>query len=160
DSRRYGFGVDWQVTPDLAIGGEMSWRHLEEPFINGDDFIEDEADEQLHQAYIYWTPFDELAVRAGFVYDKYKKQSNDFYVSIDSQDPTEVKTISVPVALTYFNPFGFFAMAGATFVDQDVERLSDFDNQGHDNFFVVDLGVGYRFPKRLGIASLQVQNLL
>jgi outer membrane receptor protein involved in Fe transport len=41
-----------------------------------------------------------------------------------------------------------------------VDRLSAFENQGHDNFFVVDLGIGYRFPDRLGIASLQVQNLL
>jgi Tfp pilus assembly protein PilF len=161
NSRRYGFGVDWQVTPDLAIGGEMTWRDLEEPFIDGtrNKFIEDEADEQLHQAYIYWTPFDELAFRAGFAYDKYEKDSNDFYVRVDSQDPLAVETISVPFGLTYFDPSGFFAMAGATYVDQDVERLDDFDNQGHDNFFVVDVGIGYRFPKRLGIASLQVQNL-
>ena len=35
-SSRYGFGVDWQVTPDLAIGGEMTWRDIEEPFIDAD----------------------------------------------------------------------------------------------------------------------------
>jgi hypothetical protein len=161
-SRRYGFGVDWQVTPDLAIGGEMTWRDIEEPFIDADQnqVIEEDENEQLHQVYLYWTPVDELAVRAGFAYDKFEKESDDFSVRVGNQDPLEVETISVPVGLTYFHPSGFFAAAGVTFVDQDVERLAQFENQGHDSFFVVDLGIGYRFPNRLGIASLQVQNLL
>jgi tetratricopeptide (TPR) repeat protein len=161
-SRRYGFGVDWQVMPDLTIGGEVTWRDIEEPFIDADQdrVVDVDTEEQLHQAYLYWTPFDELAVRAGFAYDKFERESVDFLTRLGSQDPLEVETISVPVGLSYFHSSGFFAMAGATFVDQDVERLSQFENQGHDSFFVVDLGVGYRFPKRLGIASLQVQNLL
>jgi lipoprotein NlpI len=161
-SRRYGFGVDWQVTPDLAIGGEMTWRDIEEPFIDGDQgrIVDVDTNERLHQAYLYWTPFDELAFRAGFAYDKFERESTDFLSRQGFQDPLEVKTISVPVGLTYFHPSGFFAAAGATFVDQDVDRLSQFENQGHDSFFVVDVGVGYRFPNRHGIASLQVQNLL
>jgi tetratricopeptide (TPR) repeat protein len=161
-SRRYGVGIDWQVTPDLAIGGEMTWRDIEEPFISADqsEVVEDDADEQLHQVYLYWTPLDELAFRVSFSYDKYEKESDDFSALVGNQEPLKVETISVPVGLTYFHPSGFFAGAGVTFVDQDVERLEIFDNQGHDSFFVVDLGVGYRFPNRLGIASLQVQNLL
>ena len=161
-SSRYGFGVDWQVTPDLAIGGEMTWRDIEEPFIDAlqNRVVDVDTKEQLHQAYVYWTPFDELAVRAGFAYDKFDRESEDFLARVISQDPLKVETISVPVNLSYFHPSGFFAMAGATFVDQDVDRLSGFENQGHDNFFVVDLGIGYRFPDRIGIASLQVQNLL
>jgi tetratricopeptide (TPR) repeat protein len=161
-SHRYGFGVDWQVTPDIAIGGEVTWRDIKEPLIDltQNQIVKDHAEEQLHQAYVYWTPFDELAFRAGFAYDKYEKVSDDISVQIRSQDPLEVETYSVPVGLTYFHPSGFFAAAGATFVDQDVERLADFENQGHDSFFVVDLGIGYRFPDRIGIASFQVQNLL
>jgi len=161
-SRRYGFGVDWQVTPDLAIGGEMTWRDLEEPFkdIDQDRVVDVDTNEQLHQVYLYWTPFDELAVRAGFAYDKFDRESEDFLARIVSQDPIKVETFSVPVNLSYFHPSGFFAAVGATFVDQEVDRLSAFDNQGHDSFFVVDVGVGYRFPNRHGIASLQVQNLL
>jgi len=122
--------------------------------------VKDHSEEQLHQAYLYWTPFDELAVRVGFAYDEYKKVSDDISVRVGNQDPIKVETYSVPVGLTYFHPSGFFAAANATFVDQNVDRLEEFENQGHDNFFVVDLGIGYRFPKRLGMASLQVQNLL
>ena len=161
-SSRYGFGVDWQVTPDLAIGGEMTWRDIEEPFHDADQdrIVDVDTNEQLHQVYLYWTPFDELAVRAGFAYDKFDRELEDFLARVGVQDPLKVETISVPVNLSYFHPSGFFAAVGATFVDQDVDRLSQFENQGHDNFFVADLGVGYRFPNRHGIASLSVQNLL
>jgi tetratricopeptide (TPR) repeat protein/opacity protein-like surface antigen len=161
-SKRYGFGADWQITSDLSIGGEVTWRDIKEPLIDGieDKFVKDHVEEQLHQAYLYWTPFDELAFRVGFAYDKYDKVSDDIAIRVGSQDPTKVETYSVPVGLTYFHPSGFFAAAGATFVDQNVDRLEEFENQGHDNFFVVDIGIGYRFPDRRGIASLQVQNLL
>lgn len=158
-SRRYGVGVDWQVVPDLAVGGELTWRDIEEPFEFGPVVVEDDASEQLHQAYIYWTPWDELAVRGGFVYDKYEKDSAAFSELVGSQNPLEVETFSVPVSFTYFHPSGFFAVAGVSFVHQEVERLSGFPGQGEDDFFVVDVGIGYRFPKRLGIASLQVTNL-
>jgi hypothetical protein len=159
-SRRYGFGIDWQVIPDLAIGGEMTWRNIKEPLTDlsaiPPDLVRDENDEKLYQAYLYWTPWDELAVRAGFAYDKFDKESDEFA----GQNPTEVETISVPFGLSYFHESGFFAAANATFVNQDVERLPELPNQGEDNFFVVDVGLGYRFPNRSGIASLTIQNLL
>jgi tetratricopeptide (TPR) repeat protein len=162
-SRRYGFGLDWQVVPDLAIGGEMTWRHIEEPFIDASvtpaTVVEDDANEQLHQVYVYWTPWDELVVRTGFIYDKFERESADFSARVGNQNPLKVETFSVPVGVTYFHPSGFFAAASVTFVDQDVERLPQFSNQGQDSFVVVDVGIGYRFPDRLGIASLQVHNL-
>jgi outer membrane receptor protein involved in Fe transport len=163
-SRRYGFGLDWQATPDLAIGGEMTWRKIGEPFINASvapsTIVEDDATEQLDQVYVYWTPWDEVVFRAGFVYDKYEKDSAAFSAEVGNDNPLQVETISAPVSVSYFHPSGFFATAGVAFVHQDVERLSMFSNQGQDSFFVVDAGIGYRFPDRLGIASLTVHNLL
>ena len=47
-----------------------------------------------------------------------------------------------------------------TFVDQEVKRSEDsLFAQGDDNFFLVDAAVGYRFPKRRGMATLAVRNL-
>jgi outer membrane receptor protein involved in Fe transport len=48
-------------------------------------------------------------------------------------------------------------------VDQEVVRtptalLSGFSD-GRSDFFVVDASVGWRFPKRMGIATLTVKNL-
>jgi tetratricopeptide (TPR) repeat protein len=162
-SRRYGVGLDWQVIPDLAIGGELTWRNIEQPFINTSvdppTSVEDDADEELYEAYVYWTPLDEVAVRAGFSYDKWERDSDALAASVSDQDPLEVKTISVPVSVMYFHPSGFFAGAGISFVNQEVRRLPEFTNQGEDSFVVVDVGIGYRFPKRFGIASLTVNNL-
>jgi outer membrane receptor protein involved in Fe transport len=74
--------------------------------------------------------------------------------------PRKVETFSVPVTIRYFHPSGIFAGAGATYVDQQL-RSSDPDSfaDGSDDFVVVDALVGYRFPKRFGIASLEVNNL-
>ena len=163
-SCRYGVGLDWQATPDLAIGAEMTWRNIGEPFIDASGavpvVIQDDASERLHQVYLYWTPWDEVAVRAGFVYDKYEKDSAAFSARVGSDNPLEVDTISVPLSISYFHPSGFFATAGVSFVHQKVERLAIFSNQGEDSFFVVDAGIGYRFPDRFGIATLTVHNLL
>jgi outer membrane receptor protein involved in Fe transport len=75
-----------------------------------------------------------------------------------------VETLSVPLAARYFDPSGFFAGVGVTFVDQQVVRSDDAKfflglSDGGDEFSVVDLAIGWRFPERIGIASLTVNNL-
>jgi outer membrane receptor protein involved in Fe transport len=49
---------------------------------------------------------------------------------------------------------------GATYVDQKVRR-SEFSTQGQgdDQFFLVDVALGYRLPKRAGVLSLGINNL-
>ncbi|MGH8523847.1 MAG: TonB-dependent receptor domain-containing protein, partial [Gammaproteobacteria bacterium] len=168
-SRRYGAGLDWQLTPQLAMGGEATWRDIDEPMqdatVSPPVFVEDEADERLHQVYLYWTPVDSLALRTGFSYDAYKKESDELSLRLFSEQPLEVETISVPVGASYFHPSGFFAGASVTFVDQDVEKIALDEggekilNQGDDQFAVVDAAIGFRLPKRWGIVSLQVHNL-
>ncbi|MGH8646781.1 MAG: TonB-dependent receptor domain-containing protein, partial [Gammaproteobacteria bacterium] len=168
-SRRYGAGLDWQLTPQLAVGGEATWRDIDDPILDPSVsppvFVEDEADERLHQVYLYWTPLASLALRAGFSYDAYQKESDELSLRFFSEQPLEVETISVPVSASYFHPSGFFAGASVSFVDQDVEKLP-LDSvgaanlsQGGDQFAVVDAAIGFRLPKRWGILSLQVHNL-
>jgi outer membrane receptor protein involved in Fe transport len=70
-----------------------------------------------------------------------------------------VVTYSFPFGVRYFHPSGAFAGIGATYVNQDVDRSEGFPD-GSDDFFVVDAAVGYRLPKRFGIVSLSVSNLL
>jgi hypothetical protein len=74
--------------------------------------------------------------------------------------PERIDTLSVPVTLRYFHPCGFFAEARATFVRQEVELpATSTSARDEDSFVVVDAAVGYRLPKRLGIASLEFRNL-
>jgi tetratricopeptide (TPR) repeat protein len=160
---RYGVGADWRLRQNLAVGAEATWRDLDEPVLNisqsgKEDFDIENRDEQLHKLYLNWTPLTQVAVSAEFVYDRYK--SDDGLSTEFGNRPEEVKTYSLPLTVAYFNPTGFFAAIGGTYVDQDVDRSDTaFQADGDDNFFLVDTSIGYRFPKRRGIVSLGVKNL-
>jgi hypothetical protein len=69
----------------------------------------------------------------------------------------------VPLGVRYFHPSGAFAGFGVTYVNQDVKRTPDNTEglaDGNDDFFYLDLSVGYRLPKRFGIISFGLTNLL
>ena len=74
----------------------------------------------------------------------------------------ESTTHRFPLEARFFHPSGLFARVRGTFVDQD-GRFEDVQTgeivYGSDNFWVADVGRGYRFPKRWGLASIEVRNL-
>jgi hypothetical protein len=62
-----------------------------------------------------------------------------------------------------FHPSGLSALLTGTYVDQQgsFERqgtLGTFEN-GDDNFFLIDVAIRYRFPKRFGFFTVGVRNL-
>jgi tetratricopeptide (TPR) repeat protein len=157
-STRYGLGLDWIARPGLTFGAELTWRDLEEPIIDfaGGAVFED-REEELHRAYVYWTPTDRMAATAEVVYDRYQSSGD---ITSETNIPELVRTVSVPVGLKYFLPNGLSAGIGGTYVDQRVRRY-EFATQGEgeDSFFVVDASLAYLLPRRLGVLSLQVRNL-
>jgi tetratricopeptide (TPR) repeat protein len=162
-STRYGGGFDWHVTQDLFLGGEISWRHLDEPVTVSDrDQIHsvklENRKEELHSLYLYWTPMDRLAIKTELVYDLYRSELG--ITTENGSVPEVVETFSAPISLGYFDPSGWFARLGGTFVHQKLglEKTS-IQDQGNDSFFLVDADLGYRFPKRWGLASIGVKNL-
>jgi tetratricopeptide (TPR) repeat protein len=163
-SSRYGGGFDWRMAPTLAIGGETTWRDIEEPvfgvdFESGETSVRfEDRDEQYHQLYLYWTPSDRVGVNAKVVYDLFESEIGD--ATELSNLPERVRTLSLPVGVSYFAPSGLFGTLGATYVDQKVRR-SEFSTQGQgdDQFFLVDVALGYRLPKRAGVLSLGINNL-
>jgi outer membrane receptor protein involved in Fe transport len=78
----------------------------------------------------------------------------------DQVSPNQVETIGVPVSLRYFDTSGFFAGVRATYVHQDVSRPGASELEGDESFAVVDASLGYRIPKRWGIATVGIANLL
>jgi tetratricopeptide (TPR) repeat protein len=164
ESRYYGAAIDWQVLPTLAVGVEATHRDIAEPFVFP-TLVIDDANDNNYRGYAYWTPTNRIAVRVAYTSDKWKRESEAFSIASDSQFPVKMDTITVPLNVTYFHPSGFFAGAGVTYVDQEVRKydrpavLGPPFPQGKEQFTTVDLGVGYRFPRRRGIASLEVRNL-
>ena len=166
-SRRYGVGLDWRLRSTLKSGVEFTRRTLDEPqldFIAG--WVTEERKERWHRLYLDWTLSDRLALHSELVYDRYSSESG--LATQSGVVPEKTVTWSLPVALTYFDPSGFFAGAGVTYVDQSVQRdafvtsmaaLDGFQISGDDDFVVVDASIGYRFPKRRGMLSLVVKNL-
>jgi tetratricopeptide (TPR) repeat protein len=162
ESWRYGAGFDWRPRRDLSVGGEITWRALDEPVFTLVDDTEavqiEDRDEQLHNLYLYWTPNARLGVTAEFIYDRYKSEQG---IATDLDNlPIKVTTFSAPLGATYFDTSGFFAGLTGTFVHQDVQRSETAtQGAGSDNFFLVDALVGYRLPSRVGLLTLGVENI-
>lgn len=159
-STRWGVGADWAVTRTLSVGAEMTWREFDEPTteVTGPSSTSartENGEEELHRLYAYWAPLERWAFTTGLSYDKYRLDRLE-----GDPLPDKVETISAPLTATYFDPGGFFAGAGVSYVHQKVERLPGFSNEGTSTFAVVDAGIGYRLGNRRGIASLSVRNLL
>jgi outer membrane receptor protein involved in Fe transport len=79
---------------------------------------------------------------------------------------SEIRLLRVPVELRYFDPTGLFGLARITAVREQgqfaalISPTTVVRTPGRDTFATVDLGVGWRFPGRPVIATLEVQNLL
>ncbi len=157
-STRYGVGADWQPLETVALGAEWTRRELESPvFATTGGFLWEDREEWTHRAYANWTPNSEWALSLEAVYDRFTADDESVLAAIV---PERVRTVSIPVKATYFHPKGFFGSLGATYVDQQVRRTSASDlPQGDSNFTLVDMSIGYRLPKRLGILSLSALNL-
>jgi tetratricopeptide (TPR) repeat protein len=161
-SRRWGVGLDHRLSSNLFVGGEATWRSLDIPVIGGAGTERHfGADEQTHRAYVHWLPVPEVALSAEFVYDRFETPESG--LTLGTEFPEKVETFSIPLGARYFHPSGAFAGFGVTYVNQDVKRtqgnleeLAD----GNDDFFYLNASVGYRLPKRAGIVSVGVTNLL
>jgi hypothetical protein len=158
-STRYGAAVDWKASSTLAFGAELTKRDVRNPVLdvdNGTIPFED-SDEWDYRGYAYWTPSDHWSLSLEASYDKFENESDSL---VSTSVPERVTTRTFPANVTYFHPGGFFSGVTVTYVDQEVRRESDsLQAEGDDNFTLTDLSVGYRLPKRRGVASLTVQNL-
>jgi hypothetical protein len=156
----YGAAVDQKFSQNIYGGIEFSYRDLEVPYWSFSDgtIASKEAswDENLWRAYLYWTPWKWLAVRAEYMYEDYD------YTDTVNLGASAVKTYSVPLGVTFFHPSGFFAALKATYYNQkgDFEKYTTaaFES-GDDNFWLVDAAIGYRLPKRYGFVTVGVKNL-
>ena len=158
---RYGVGIDQVVTRRLFVGAEVSRRDLTVPTQDFTTtpvsvFTQDEQ-EDLARAYIYWAPLDWLALTAEYQYEKLKRDP----LAENPEQLAESRTHRVPLTASVFHPSGFSAAIRGTFVDQS-GTFGDGSGgvaRGSDTFFLVDLAVSYRLPKRWGLLTLEARNI-
>jgi tetratricopeptide (TPR) repeat protein len=149
---RYGAGLDARIASGLYGGVEASAREVDEPVFGETE----NRDEQLYRIYLYWTPRPRWAINSGIELDRFQNPQ-----PVNEEFPKKVDTLSIPVAIRYFDPSGIFAELGVTYVADNVDRIDAAGlPEGDDQFWLLDATVGYRLPRRYGILSLEGKNLL
>jgi outer membrane receptor protein involved in Fe transport len=164
DSRtqRYGVALNQALLRQLRGGVEFSWRDLDVPdFLFGIDprILHVSQKEEAHRGYLYWTPTDRLALSAEYFFENFEREPRS---NVRGGTPLRVITRRVPLSLSYHHPKGFFIRMVASYINQDVllKGNDDSDTVGDDQFWLVDTSIGYRLPKRWGIVTFGIKNLL
>ncbi len=159
-SWRYGVGLDHHIMPSLYGGVELSRRDLDVPYMQfGKEGIRyAHWREDLARAYLYWIATKQAVATAEYQYEKFDR--TDYQPG--EEDIVCLETHRLPLSVGLFLPIGFGARFNATAVWQS----GIFGNRqygtyyGRDHFWVLDLSIRYRLPKRYGMIELEGKNLL
>jgi hypothetical protein len=156
---RYGGAIDQKFSRDIFGGVEYSKRDLEVPFLDANDpenpiTRREDQEENLGRAYLFWTPHKWLALRGDYSFERLKSDGL-------TDQPKKVDTHRVALGVSFFHPSGLGASLKATYVNQDGEFIltNDTVRSGKDDFWVVDVGISYRLPKRYGFITVGATNL-
>ncbi len=161
DAKRYGLGLDYHLSKNAYCGAEITYHDLTRPIesIGAGTVRDEEYTEKHHRAYLYWLPLPEIAVSFEYLLDDYERDP----IPADSARPFELRTHSLPLTLAYYHSSGLFLKARSTYFNQRVDTLasatSDVETQ-RDSFSLIDTTIGYRLPRRYGIITFSVSNLL
>jgi hypothetical protein len=160
-----GLGLDHEISPRLFVGWQADVRNTERTVsvLSGPTpTVPVELSERAQQAYLFWTPLDEISVSARYEHGRYRNEPIPLF------GYTNMTIERLPLELRYFSAGGFTAGTRVSYVAQqgmfqDVNSFP-FDpstyTPGEDRFWIVDAFLGYRLPKRRGSVSLNADNLL
>lgn len=143
----FGFGVDAELSGSISVGADFTRKDIEIYWKMGDgnDFYES-IDQALYHACIHWTPADRLGVRIAY-------EQNDFSSSWQIKN---LKTKRIPLGLSYHWRSGMFLQAEGVYIKQEIARSAN--DVARDDFWNIDVVVGYRLPKRYGKFELIAKN--
>jgi hypothetical protein len=156
-SERFGVGLDQRFSRRLFGGIELTRRKLEVPILgSGDRLLRfDTWDEWAHRAYASWLVTSNVGASIEYYYERQVRE----LPSGGAGFPLASTTQYAPVTLTYHHPGGLFATLRATAVDQEILFRGN-DTPSKTDFWIADVSVGWRLPRRLGSVSIDVLNLL
>ena len=161
---RYGVAVDQKFAPTLYGGVEFSKRDLTVPgevsTPEGTTALEEDWDEYLGRAYLYWTPYRWIAASAEYQFERLERGE----LLGAGTGILEADTHRLGLGVTLSHPSGFSLGIRANYIDQEgqfVPRVFEpgESTRGSDQFWVTDLWVRYRFPKRRGFITIGAQNV-
>ena len=132
-------------------------RDLEIPYIDLDDDLvkQENATERLSRAYVFFTPYRMLALRAEYQFERFESDGA-------TDLPMRLDTRRIPIGINFFAPCGFSAGVTGNYYDQEGRfvTIGGPRKSGSDTFWTLDLSLSYRLPKRYGILSVGATNVL
>jgi predicted Zn-dependent protease len=159
-----GIAVDGRISEKAFAGLELvdrkiaSWVLFPETGQVGRGKIE----EKSAIGYFYWTPRNDLALSAHYQTDRTVGDRSAANYGI-----LHARTRRLPLEARYFSPTGLTAGLRASLYHQRGDFFEPTPpgqpilvNSGEDRFWIVDASLGYRLPKRRGVLSLNVDNVL
>ncbi|MBS0423859.1 MAG: FecR domain-containing protein [Proteobacteria bacterium] len=157
-AERKGIGFDAAFSQNFYAGLEASLRNLNVPVFNASADAFEKQKEQLYRAYLYWLPHKNWSIRGEPQYEKYTR--SDFFLS-DPNQPTVIENVLIPLSINFFNTNGWMSSLIGTYVSQNLDRPNGHTlKTGTHDFFMLDSLIGYRLPKRTGLLSFEVKNIL
>jgi hypothetical protein len=154
DAWRYGAAIDQKITKEIFGGVELSKRDIKSPFVSNNIGRQQDMHESLARTYLFWTPHPWLALRAEYMFERFKSRGL-------TDQPEKLNTHRVPLGISFFHPAGLSATVNATYVNQDGRFVLINQNvrSGSEDFWSVDAAIHYRLPKRYGFISVGGTNL-
>ena len=160
ESWRYGGGIDQRFGSDVFAGIEYSERDLTVPLISALDGMPVEAPwhETLARVYAFATPHDWVGVRVNYIRERFER------VAGLGLGFAELETWRLPLGVGFFHPSGLSVSVTGTYWNQKGQFEAFFGppnniREGTSDFWLVDLAVNYRLPKRYGFLSVGATNL-
>jgi len=155
DASRYGIGFDHALSRSFTVGAELTRRKLIVPIVDPAlvTIREDDQQQRADRIYLHWLPTERFGVAAEYYDERFERD----LPSTDLRSPSQLFTKWAPLTLMYSHPNGLFGKVRASYVTQEIESSA----VGHreDSFWVSDLSLGYRLPRRYGSVSLIIKNL-
>jgi tetratricopeptide (TPR) repeat protein len=168
-AQRWGVGIDQKVpnpffkSDTLLLGAEWSQRQLTVPITvlsgGAPTLVEPGWKERYGRAYLSWLLSERLAFNAAVNYETLHRTE----LAADIDGFVKIQLLTAPIELRYFDPNGLIGLLRTTLVREQGQFLdvNSFEiGPGKGTFATVDMGIGWRYPGRPLIASLEIENLL
>ena len=156
----YGLSIDQAFSNNLYGGAKFFHRDLEVPFFTasslGVEPTEDDWEEDIGSAYIYWALCKRISIGLEYYYERFQQEQFEGPKGI-----FDLKTHRITPKIQYFHPNGLSGDIQASFIDQEGEFVDFFSGttEDSDSFWILDLTLSYRLPKRYGVLKFEIKNL-
>jgi tetratricopeptide (TPR) repeat protein len=159
----YGGAIDQKFSSSLFGGVEYSKRELKVPYLDFEidpEFpptVKSDWNEYHGRAYLFFAPATWMSLRAEYMYERLKREE-PFIEGAKVSD-----THRVPLGINLFHPSGLSSSLTCTYFHQNGTFggffVDDPIQDGSDDFWIVDMAINYRLPKRYGFITIGVNNL-